>query len=108
MAVKTSETTDDISVSVDGDLDLSTIASFQSAVQQALEQRDDRSLIIDLRRTDYIDSAGLEQLLVANRKLMAQGSRLSVSVRPGSQPKSVLTVTGFDSVMEVSSDPNVK
>ena len=101
MAVRTAQTPEEIIVSVDGDLDLTSVAVFQRAVDTALGARDGKKLVVDLRETDYIDSAGLEQLLVANRKLVAQGERLKVRVLPGSQPQSVLAVTGFTAIMDV-------
>lgn len=101
MTVKTLKTPDEVSVVVEGDLDLSSVAAFQASVNDALETRQSRRLVIDLRDTYYIDSAGLEQLLVANRKLVTQGDRLLVRIRPSSQPQTVLTITGFSAVMDV-------
>ena len=107
MAVQTLETIDEISLRVDGDLDLTSVPHFQSAMGKAAEMRGERALVVDLRNTDYIDSAGLEQLLMANRKLTAQGRRLRVRVVPGSQPQTVLTITGFNAVMDVESDDGI-
>jgi anti-anti-sigma factor len=101
MAVRTTSTTEEVCVSIDGDLDLATVSSFQSAVEKAIEGRAGKRLVIDLRETNYIDSAGLEQLLIANRKLAQQGERLLVRVLQGRQPQTVLAVTGFSAVMDV-------
>lgn len=101
MSISTAETTEEICVRVEGDLDLSTVPTFQSIVARAIETREERTLVVDLVPTDYIDSAGLEQLLIVNRKLVAQGGRLRVNVEPGSQPQTVLTITGFSAVMDV-------
>jgi anti-anti-sigma factor len=90
-------------VIVSGDLDLTNIASFQSTVEKAFGILDGKKLIIDLRETDYIDSAGLEQLLAANRKLSSGDDRLLVRVREGKQPQTVLAITGFNAVMDVES-----
>jgi anti-anti-sigma factor len=102
MAIHTNETLEEISIRVDGDLDLTSVPSFQAAAAKASEMRGERRLVIDLTGTDYIDSAGLEQLLIVNRKLMAQGERLKVNVTDGSQPQTVLTITGFSAVMDVT------
>lgn len=104
MSITMSQTPDEVSVDVTGDLDLMNIAMFQKTVEQALGVREERKLVIDLRKTDYIDSAGLEQLLVANRKLAADSERLLVRVIQGHQPQTVLSVTGFGAVMDVESD----
>jgi anti-anti-sigma factor len=101
MAVKASQTLEEVCVSVDGELDLSTIGPFKSAVSKAFEMLVGKKLVFDLRQTEYIDSAGLEQLLVANRKMMALGERLIVRVKPNSQPHTVLNVAGFGTVMDV-------
>jgi anti-anti-sigma factor len=101
MEIRLSETTEQISIGVHGDLDLSSVTAFRTAVNKALAEREGRGLTIDLRETDYIDSAGLEQLLVANRKLSVDGERLLVLVQPGRQPQTVLSVTGFNAIMDV-------
>ena len=101
MEVTTSETSEEVRVSVSGDLDLSSVASFRNAIDKALAIRDARKLVVDLCNTNYIDSAGLEQLLVANRKLSAEGGRLLVRVESGHQPHTVLSVTGFNAIMDV-------
>ena len=108
MKVTTRETTDEIGIIVDGDLDIASISGFESAVADAVNRREGRAVVVDLRRTDYIDSAGLEQLLVTNRKLMATAGRLRVRVKGGTQPQTVLFVTGFDSVMDVESEDGEK
>ena len=103
MGVKTTQTSEEVCISVEGDLDLASVATFQKAVEKALETREGRKLVVDLRETSYIDSAGLEQLLIANRKLAAEGDRLLVRVEQGRQPQTVLAVTGFSAVMDVES-----
>lgn len=101
MELTTTETPEEICVSVSGDLDLASAASFRSAMDKALAIRGARKLAVDLCETCYIDSAGLEQLLVANRKLSAEGDRLLVRVKSGRQPQTVLSVTGFSAIMDV-------
>ncbi len=101
MAIHTNETLEEINIKVEGDLDLTSVPTFQAAAAKAAESREQRRFVVDLTGTDYIDSAGLEQLLVINRKLMAQGERLKVNVADGSQPQTVLTITGFNAVMDV-------
>ena len=101
MAVSISQLQEETRVSVEGDLDLTSVPAFRAAVDEALGTREKRRLVVDLRQTSYIDSAGLEQLLAANRKLAAQGDRLTVRVLPGSQPQTVLGVVGFGTIMDV-------
>ncbi|HOK54314.1 MAG TPA: STAS domain-containing protein [Armatimonadota bacterium] len=105
MAITTSQTTEEVVVKVIGDLDLTTVGEFQAVVDKALDAKDNRRLVIDLRETDYIDSAGLEQLLVVNRKLIPKGDRILVRVEPGKQPQSVLSITGFGAVMDIEPLP---
>lgn len=100
-AVSTSQSQEETRVSVEGDLDLTSVPAFRAAVDEAVETREKKRLVVDLRQTSYIDSAGLEQLLAANRKLAAQGDRLTVRVLPGSQPQTVLGVVGFGTIMDV-------
>lgn len=108
MAITMSQTPEEVSVNVTGDLDLTTVGAFQANIKQAFELREGRKLVVDLRKTDYIDSAGLEQLLVANRKLFADSDRLLVRVIQGHQPQTVLAVTGFGAVMDVESSDEAR
>lgn len=101
MVVKESRTTEEIVLSVAGELDLTSIDSFKIAMNKALEECGEVKFVIDLQQTDYIDSAGLEQLLVANRRLGTIGDRLIVRVKPNSQPQTVLMVAGFGTVMDI-------
>lgn len=103
MAVQLTETPEEIIIVATGDLDLTNIGSFQTAVEKVMGLRDGRKFVIDLKETDYIDSAGLEQLLSVNRKLAADGHRLLVRVKEGRQPQTVLAITGFSAVMDVDS-----
>ena len=108
MIVTTSETSEEVRVSVKGDLDLASVAGFRNAVTEAMKIRNGRKLVVDLCETNYIDSAGLEQLLVANRKLNAEGERLLVRVISGRQPQTVLSVTGFNAIMDVEPSNNAQ
>jgi anti-anti-sigma factor len=101
MTLNTTQTTEEIRIVLDGELDLSSIDSFKSAIKQAMGLREGRKFTIDLQGTAYIDSAGLEQLLVVSRKLITQGNRLTVVVKQNSQPQNVLVVAGFGVVMDI-------
>ena len=86
-----------------GDLDLTTVKTFEvplkDSIQATISATKSASLSVDLRRVDFIDSAGLA-LLVAARKRLAPAQRaLQVLLMPGRQPERVLKLGRFDMIM---------
>ncbi len=86
-----------------GDLDLTTVRTFEAplteSIQATIGAAKASSLSVDLRRVDFIDSAGLA-LLVAARKRLAPAQRtLQVLLTSGKQPERVLKLGRFDMIM---------
>lgn len=71
-----------------GEITVLNIRPFREAVA-GLEGQDCEA-VVDLRKVPYIDSAGIEQLVVAYRILRRRDRKLVVVVQPGSQPDHVL------------------
>jgi anti-sigma B factor antagonist len=67
---------------VDGELDLLTAGRLGTEINRDVRAgRGD--LVVDLRHTEFVDSAGLHILLNAHRRLTRQGRRLGVLCQPG-------------------------
>lgn len=79
---------------VAGDLDLTTVARVRLAIERACE-RPPAKLVIDLSAVDFVDSHGLQLLVVAQRTLAAEGCALAF-VPPAGHVRRVFTLTGLD------------
>lgn len=102
LTITTSRTEKGPVVSAVGEVDLTTVGSLREPVLTAIASSETSSVIVDLTRVDFIDSAGLA-LLVEARKLLAPESRsLYVLLTPGRQPERVLKLGRFDSIMQLS------
>lgn len=89
-------------VAASGEIDVLTIGD----LRQELSSTDESdALVIDLRETDYIDSAGLELLVSVYARRAKSGKRLAVLIREGSQPDTVLHIVQLHSLTMVTSDP---
>ena len=78
---------------VTGDIDISTVTRLRERLFELADSG--RTLIVDLNRVTFIDSAGLGALVGAARRAAAQGSSLhAVCARP--QTRKLLWLTGVD------------
>lgn len=57
-------------------------------------------LVLDLEELDYISSAGLRVLLVAEKKMMAVGELVLINVQDA--VREVLDITGFSSMLTIN------
>lgn len=64
-------------VTVAGAIDLSCVCDFDDALRQ-VERRDPRSLVLDLRRLDFMDSAGLSRLVALHTRCRRASRRLTL------------------------------
>ena len=79
-----------------GDLDLTTKAAFVHALAARLDApRPPGVPHLDLTALAFLDSAGLESLVWAHRRLAAKGAVLHMRVRQPSQPARVLRIGLF-------------
>jgi anti-sigma B factor antagonist len=69
-------------VALTGELDLLTVPRFAARLTQIVRRRSG-DLVIDVCALDFIDSLGLQILLVARRRLRRQSRGLTVVCKPG-------------------------
>ena len=80
-------------VAVTGDVDISTVTRLRERLSELTDGG--QTLIVDLNRVTFIDSAGLGTLVGAARRAAAHGSSLhAVCARP--QTRKLLWLTGVD------------
>lgn len=84
----------------DGELDLTTVPALRTALY-GLASAATETVVVDLTRVFFIDSAGLSVLLGTCRRLADRALRLHVLVSQGRQVARVLTQGGFDQVMTI-------
>lgn len=87
-----------------GPLDTETVRSFEERVIQQLGEPD-HPVILDLRRVDYIDSAGLRFLLTLREKLAGCAAQITLVVRGESRVERTLRLVGFDRLFALVSRP---
>ena len=96
---------DNAVVSVQGEVDLSTVTTLQEALEKCASQLPEGSrLVVDLRQVGFIDSAGLA-LLVKIWKQFETRWQLTLIIAPSSQPERVLKLGRFDHFFRVIHTP---
>ncbi len=89
-----------------GEVDLTTAPQLREALMAAVNSSDKTSVIVDLSRVDFIDSAGLALLVEARKRLSPEGRTLNVLLTPGRQPERVLKLGRFDTIMTLAYNLN--
>ena len=85
-----------------GEVDLTTAAQLREELLAAVGHADKPSVIVDLSKVDFIDSAGLALLVEARKRLAPDGRTLSILLAPGRQPERVLKLGRFDTIMTLA------
>jgi anti-sigma B factor antagonist len=86
-------------LAVSGEIDIATASVLDEAIEKALSD-DANRLVIDLEAVSFMDSTGLRTLIVAHRRLEADGGRMIVV--PGSGPiRRLLEVAGVVDTLNV-------
>ena len=93
---KTSEN-DKLTIALEGRLDTLTAPQLDAEIQGKLDGV--KSLVFDFKKLDYISSAGLRILLMAQRIMHKQGSM--VVKNASAEIKEIFEVTGFCDILTV-------
>jgi anti-anti-sigma factor len=84
-------------ISVRGELDLSTAPELEGPLEQALDSGDGSSVLIDLASCEFIDSTGIALIVRAWQRLDSEeGSRALVICSHNDQVRRVLEITGLE------------
>jgi anti-anti-sigma factor len=85
-------------LSVAGEVDISTAGDLQSAIEMAGTRAFE--IWLDLSATTFMDSSGIH-VLTECRARLAEANRRLVLVCPEGPVHRVLTLTGFDRILEI-------
>jgi anti-anti-sigma factor len=91
-----------VRIEVSGELDLATSPRFGQAVRRELDAG--RKVIVDLSEIAFIDSTGLNALIMAVRGADANGGALELSPSLSEQVRRVFEITGLDAVLPISAE----
>ena len=80
-------------VIVTGELDLDTAPQLQAALEQEMAEVD--QLLLDLSRLEFIDSTGLQAILLAVRAAEVNGSNFSISSSLAPQARRLFSLVGL-------------
>ncbi|MFG2841363.1 STAS domain-containing protein [Streptomyces zaomyceticus] len=97
LTLTTQSTSDGTTITVAGELDLTSSPTLEDATSQAA-LADGAPLHINMSRVTFMDSSGLNFLLILRRRLADRGSRLVLTGVQGA-PMRVLTLTGADTLL---------
>jgi anti-sigma B factor antagonist len=88
-------------IEVGGELDVLTASRLRGEVDQVL-RRHNGDLVLDLRKTSFVDSAGLHVLLRAQRRLSRRQRALTVVCDPGPVQHAIASARLLDALGVVS------
>ncbi|MBN2305402.1 MAG: STAS domain-containing protein [Anaerolineae bacterium] len=77
--------------------------SLRRAISDAIA-RGHQHLVLDLSEVQYMNSAGLRELVQVWKELTRQGGTLTIA-NPSPQVQKLLELVGLDSVLEIYADP---
>lgn len=86
-------------VVVSGEIDLASAAKVEAAIEGFSAQ----SVVLDLRKVEFMDSMGIGVLVRTSKKLGEEARAMSIVCAAG-QVRRVLTVSGLDAMIPVFAD----
>ena len=87
-----------------GELDIASTEALERELE-ALEANSPGTLILDLRKVDFIDSTGLRAVIAADERARSAGRRFVV-VRGSRAVERLFNVTQLDRRLEIVDDPS--
>lgn len=97
--IKLDSESGELTIRVSGGFDFSVHQAFRKASE--LDEATVKSIVIDLRTTDYIDSSALGMLLIMREKVNNDKRAIKiVNVRP--EVKKILQIANFDKIFTLA------
>ncbi len=98
MEIKKTSDGSTLTMEIIGRLDAVTAPEFEKAVQSSLDGVD--NLFVDLKELNYVASAGLRSLMVAQKKMNQKNGTMTIChVQP--QVQEIFEMTGFDEFLTI-------
>ncbi|MGI6678814.1 MAG: STAS domain-containing protein [Dehalobacterium sp.] len=92
---------DRLYASIDGEIDLSVAAHLRQELDQNLDRKQARHLILDLTKVSFIDSSGLGVILGRYKRLSEIGGTVKI-YGVNDQIEKILELSGFNRIMKIS------
>ncbi|MBP0969701.1 MAG: STAS domain-containing protein [Oscillospiraceae bacterium] len=86
-----------VEISLEGELDTVTAPEFEAELREVISGA--TSLVLDLEKLEYISSAGLRVLLIAQKAMNQQGEMKVVHVNDSIMD--IFEVTGFSEILTI-------
>jgi anti-sigma B factor antagonist len=106
LTVSVSEDGNTLTVTVAGELDVSTVPAFNKRLSE-LRHKGFHSIVLDLSAISFMDSTGLSAVLVAEMHARMRGQRFRVVEGPPHVDE-LFRLTGVDNFLEIVSRPDSK
>ena len=103
LRVNTERRGDVVQVSVAGELDLATAPRLEEALRAA-EESDAKTVLLDLRELDFMDSTGLRAIISADQRARESGHHFAV-VQGDENVKRVFEVTRLHERVQIVDAP---
>jgi anti-anti-sigma factor len=92
------------SVKVIGDLDFTTTVELTQRLDDVITMTRRGDLVVDVAGVDFVDSTGMQALLLADRRYRDWGMRMIVR-SPSPAMRGLLSITGLDAVLTIDPGP---
>jgi anti-sigma B factor antagonist len=102
--VTTERTEDQTLIALIGELDIASTEVLERELE-TLEADSPVTLVLDLRRVEFIDSTGLRAVIAADERARKMGRRFVVVRGPNAVDR-LFTVTQLDRRLEIVDDPD--
>ena len=88
---------ENLTIEIEGRLDTTTAPELEKVANESLA--DIKELTIDLKKLEYISSAGLRVVLSMQKKMNTQGSMIVTN--PNEEIMEIFDVTGFTDILNI-------
>ena len=99
LSLETREEGEQVRIAVAGELDLSSALPFDEEIRRA-EERQPKTLVIDLSGLRFLDSTGLRLIMSAQARARKRGIRLAV-VEGGDAVKRIFRLAGVNRRLDI-------
>ena len=106
LSLETREEGEQVRIAVGGELDLSSALTFDEEIRRA-EERQPRTLVIDLRNLRFLDSTGLRLIMSAQARARKRGCRLAI-VQGGHAVQRIFRLAGVNRRLDIVEDVPVR
>ncbi|KLU61403.1 anti-sigma F factor antagonist [Peptococcaceae bacterium CEB3] len=84
---------------LDGDLDMKTAETLRQAIDNEIERRKVRTVILNLEKVQFIDSSGLGVILGRYKKLVPLGGKIKITNVPAHVFK-IMELSGLPKIID--------